>query len=69
MLDSKHSRNADGELTIRNSNGTAKVFRTPREALVHARAITLEINDLVHETYDSEEEAIASAHEILALKP
>ncbi len=27
------------------------------------------MNDHVHETYDSEEEAISSAHEILALIP
>jgi hypothetical protein len=69
MLDTKHSRNTDGELTISNSNGTAKVFRTPGEALVHARPWTLEMNDHVHETYDSEEEAISSAPEILALNP
>lgn len=64
-----HRRNSDGELAITNSNGMALVYRTPEESLIRARPWTLEINDRVHETHDSEEEAITAAHEILALKP
>ena len=65
----RHSRNADGEPTITNRNGVAIVSWTPEAGVAGVRPWTLHIRNQFQNTYDSEEEAIASAHEILALKP
>ena len=69
MDDFRHSRNADGDLTITNPNGVAVVSRTPNVGVQKLRPWMLTINDDLHDTYDTEEEAISAAHEILALKP
>jgi len=69
MLDARHSRNADGDLTIASPNGVAVVSRTPEVGGAEVRPWTLHINDEFQEYYDTEEEAISAAHEILALKP
>jgi hypothetical protein len=69
MLDTKHSRNADGELTISSPNGVAVVSRTLDVGVADVRPWTLHINGQFQDTFDSEDETISAAHEILALKP
>ena len=66
----KITRHKDGSVTLTSSNGTATISRTPpgvKEPPL--REWTLEINGKVHDTYDTPEEAINAAKEILALKP
>lgn len=69
MLDTKHRRNADGELTITSPNGVAIVSRTPDVGVAGVRPWSLHINGQFQDTFDSEEETISAAHEILARKP
>ena len=44
MLDTKHRRNADGELTITSPNGVAIVSRTLEVGVAGVRHWTLHIN-------------------------
>lgn len=69
MNDLTHSRYADGELTITSRNGIAVISRTPDAGVAEVRPWTLHINNQFQDTYDSEAEAISSAHEILAIEP
>jgi hypothetical protein len=69
MSDMKHSRNADGELTITSPNGVAVVSRTPEVGVPGVRPWTLHINGQFQDTFDSEDETISAAHEILDHEP
>jgi hypothetical protein len=64
----KYKRYADESRTITSPNGTAVISRTPDANVEEARPWTLEINGTFQDTYDTEEEAISAAKEILAVK-
>ena len=69
MEDLKVTRTPDA-LLISSPNGKAEVRRTPQNInLPSARPWMLSMNGTLPETYDTEEEAIEAAREILALKP
>jgi len=64
------TRHEDRSLALTSQNGSARISRTPPDAREPPlRSWTLGINGTVHDTYDTEEEAIAAAKEILAHKP
>lgn len=66
----KTTRHKDGSVTLTTPNGTATISPTPPGAKEPPiRPWTLEINLTVQDTYDTPEEAITEAKEILALKP
>lgn len=63
------TRHIDGSLTLTFPNGEARISKTPRDAKQSPlRDWTLEINGKVHDTYDTEEEAINAAREIADLE-